>query len=306
MSDSKALEPKASSQQMTAYFPNESDWKMMLDVGAKAIKSGMLPLGIKTPEAAAIIALKARELNMPLMVGFAHIHVINGKPTLSAEMMQALARKNLPGLVINILESSSEKAIIEFIRPEAGSRPYKITFTIEDAKRADLLKNPTWTKYPGAMLWSRAVAAGLRKVCPEALIGVSYTPEELGANVDAEGNVIHTTGRHVHEPHVVPVTSASASSQPAQTEDEDRKNLLKSITKLMEELDIDPARAQRICSEECGATSLKTASHESLTKFFTILMKEKNVREHPPATKTEEDKDPDSFFNFGNSSKETK
>lgn len=188
---------KQNSHAMQSYFPSDADWRMMLDIGTKALKSGMLPQGIKTPEAAAIIALKARELGMPLMVGFAHIAVINGKPTLSAEMMQAVARKNLPGLSINLIESSNEKASVEITRPEPGSKAYTLTFTMDDAKKADLLKNNVWSKYPAAMLWSRAISAALRKICPDALMGVSYTPEELGADVDENGHVIHTTGKVV-------------------------------------------------------------------------------------------------------------
>jgi ERCC4-type nuclease len=270
-------------QPVQAYFPNEADWRMMLDVGNKALKSGMLPAGIKSPEAAAIIALKARELNMPLMVGFAHIHVINGKPTLSAEMMQALARKNLPGLVINIIESTNEKATVEIIRPEPGSKSYKLTFTIEDAKKAELTKNLTWSKYPAAMLWSRAVSAGLRKVCPEALIGVSYTPEEMGAQVDQDGNVIHTTGKRVEEHGEQPAAAVVHPITPKQpAEDPAKKLVIRGISDLMKELAISPEDAQHVLQSECGADSLKTATLDQLQKFHAILKQEKETIQKTP------------------------
>jgi hypothetical protein len=49
------------------------------------------------------------------------------------------------------------------------------------AERAGLLKNPTWKAYPEAMLFSRALTAGMRTHCPDALGGhPAYTPEELG------------------------------------------------------------------------------------------------------------------------------
>lgn len=180
-----------------AYFPTESDWKMMLSWGTSALKSGFLPSSIKSPEAAAIIALKGRELGIPFMVAVSHIHIISGKPTLSAELMQALAKRNLTGLVINIIESTEQQAIVEFIRPEKDAKAFRSTFTMDNAKTADLLKNDVWRKYPTAMLWSRAISAGLRKVCPEALMGISYTPEELGEEVNEQGEVIETTGRKI-------------------------------------------------------------------------------------------------------------
>lgn len=263
-----------------AYFPTESDWRMMREIGNQALRSGMLPAEIKSPEAAAIIALKARELGMPVMVGFAHIHVIKGKPTLSAEMMQALARRNLPGLVINIVESTNDKASVEFIRPEPGSKPFKITFTLEDAKKAEITNNPSWKKYPAAMLWSRAVSSGLRKVCPEALMGVSYTPEEMGAHVDESGHVIPTTGREIPEDSSSPPAGPKPIPKPSPEEIEHNqtiRNTLFVITSLMKELQIDNQTAQQVLQDDCGATSLKTATLDQLNKFHHILMKEKEA-----------------------------
>lgn len=187
-------------QTMEVYIPTEVDWNFMVKWGQQAVKTRMLPSSISTPEAAAIIVLKGRELGLSFMTSIAHIHVINGKPSMSAELIQGLARKNLPGLVINIIESDDKVAKIEFIRPEKGAKPYVQTFTMDQAVAAKLTAKDVWKQYPAAMLWSRAVTAGLRKVCPEALMGVSYTAEELGANVDVEGNIIETTSRQMIEP----------------------------------------------------------------------------------------------------------
>ena len=57
-------------------------------------------------------------------------------------------------------------------------------FTIEMAERAGLTKSPTWRSYPEAMLFSRALTAGMRTHCPDALGGnPAYTPDELGGDV---------------------------------------------------------------------------------------------------------------------------
>ncbi len=63
-------------------------------------------------------------------------------------------------------------------------------FSIDDAKRANLLNNPTWKNYPRNMLYARAMSNGQRWFAPDALGVVGYLPEELGASVDAEGNVL--------------------------------------------------------------------------------------------------------------------
>lgn len=197
MSDQKDLVVHKETQQVGSYFPTQQEWNFMVQWGAQALKSRLLPSSISTPEAAAIVVLKGRELGISFMTSISQIYVINGKPGMSAELIQGLARKNLPGLVINILESTSKTAKIEFIRPEKGSKPFVQEFTMEEAIAAKLTSKDVWKQYPAAMLWSRCVTAGLRKVCPEALMGISHTPEELGANVDQEGNVIETTGKRV-------------------------------------------------------------------------------------------------------------
>ena len=51
--------------------------------------SGLAPDRM-TADQVAVVALKGRELGVPPMQALSHIHVIKGKPTLSAEMMRAL------------------------------------------------------------------------------------------------------------------------------------------------------------------------------------------------------------------------
>lgn len=282
------------SNQSTAvgsYIPTQSDWSFMVQWGQQAIKSKMLPTAINTPEAAAIIILKGRELGLPFMTSISHIHVINGKPCMSAELIQGLARKNLPGLVINILESDSNVAKIEFIRPEKGSKPFIQSFSIEDAKRAELLRNPTWTKYPTAMLWSRAVTAGLRKICPEALMGVSYTPEELGANVDEEGNVIETTGRHVTASQAPkPPQTSSSSNSGTQASSEKEMDLLKrkvegqKIKHLKTELDISDDEMKVQVFGMFKTDDFRVLTLAQLGEITSILESEKQIRAQAPKT----------------------
>jgi hypothetical protein len=65
-------------------------------------------------------------------------------------------------------------------------------FTIEMAERAGLTADKPgqrgispWKAYPEAMLFSRALTAGMRTHCPDALGGhTAYTPDELGAAAD--------------------------------------------------------------------------------------------------------------------------
>jgi hypothetical protein len=101
-------------------------------------------------------------------------HIISGKPTLKAEAM--LARFQQAGGRVEWHEYTIESVSGTFTHPQAGS--LKVTWTIQDAKRAGLLGNPTWQKYPRQMLRNRVTAEGIRSTYPGVLSGC-YTPEEI-------------------------------------------------------------------------------------------------------------------------------
>jgi len=169
-------------------FPTQAEWAMLKEQATMAVKSGLLPRAVDTPEKAIIIALKGRELGIPPMQAFSHIHIVDGKPTMSAEMMLALIYKNAAGAVVNYVESTDKKCAIEARRH--GHNAAIFTYTIEEAKLAGLLNKKNWQSYPAAMLRARAVAIVARAVFPDAIQGCSHTPEELGAEVNDEGEVI--------------------------------------------------------------------------------------------------------------------
>lgn len=168
--------------------PSETEWATLKSQAQMAVSSGFLPSSVNTPEKAVIIALKGRELGIPMMQAYSSIHVISGKPSASAELMMALIYKNCPGAIVNYINNDNESCEIEAIRP--GGKPALFSFSMSDAKDAGLLSNPTWKKYPRAMLRSRCVSEMARAVFPDAIMGVSYTPEELGAEVTEEGEVL--------------------------------------------------------------------------------------------------------------------
>ena len=63
-------------------------------------------------------------------------------------------------------------------------------FSIDDAKKAGLAGD-NWRKYPRNMLFARAMSNGVKWYCPNVFGGPVYSPDELGATIDAdEGSVI--------------------------------------------------------------------------------------------------------------------
>lgn len=169
-------------------LPDRDEWAQMKELANVAVKSGLLPATIKTPEAAAIIMLKGRELGIPPMVAFSHIHVIQGKPTMSAEIMLAYIRKDFPTAEINILETTDERCTIEAGRPGAKILT-KFMWDMNKARRMGLADKDNWKKQPGTMLRWRVITEMKRVIFPEVLLGIDYTPEELGATVSSQGIV---------------------------------------------------------------------------------------------------------------------
>jgi hypothetical protein len=251
-------------------------------MAASAVRSGFLPKGVNT-EGAAIIALKSRELGLPLMVGFAHIYIVNGKPGMSAELIQAQARKNLPGLTLNILETTNDKCTVQGKRPERDSKPVTLSFSIEDARKANLLTKDVWKQYPAAMLRSRAITALLRVLCPDALMGVSYTPEEMGANVDEEGRVvIETTSRPVETETPKVSTQENPPEPPPHVADAEFELKIKSeyqrISLLKKELGIADEDLKQAVYREYGVDDATKLSLDQLKGVVTMLEKESEAR----------------------------
>lgn len=196
-------------------IPSQSEFHTMKEMGQMAIKSGFLPSSIKTPEQAVVIILKGRELGMKPMQAFASIAVINGKPTISAEGMISLIYKNVQGAVIDFVKTDNAECEISAKRP--GGKKTKFSFTMDDAKRANLTGKGPWVTYPAAMLRARCISAMARALFADALSGVVYTPEELGADIDDDGNIIEETPAIV-APQINPLKEARAASS-ASTDD---------------------------------------------------------------------------------------
>ena len=159
-------------------------WEALRSKATAMVKSGFLPKAINTPEKAIAIIQAGQELGLGPMQAVRSIHVIDAKPTLSAELMAGLVYQRVPGGTLRVAESTSERCVVFAGRP--GHEPTRFAFTLEDAKRAGIGQKDVWHKYPRAMLRSRCVSEACRAVFPDATMGC-YTPEEMGAVVDEAG-----------------------------------------------------------------------------------------------------------------------
>ena len=135
-------------------------------------KSGLF--GVKDQaQALALMLLSQAEGRHPVLAARDY-HIISGSPALKSDTM--LARFQQAGGVVNWTTFTDTEVIGVFSHPSSPT-PVEIKWTIEMATKASLTNNPSWKKYPRAMLRARAVSEGVRTVHPGCLSGM-YTEEE--------------------------------------------------------------------------------------------------------------------------------
>lgn len=163
-------------------------WELMREQAAMLIKTQFLPSAIKTPEQAVMVMMKGRELGVPSLYALSNIVVIQGKPACSAELLQALIYRDHGDDALRFVEANNDYCTLEY-RRRSWKKAERYTFSIDDADRAGLMKNPTWKAYPAAMLRARCLSAVARMAFADS-IGGMYTPEELGASVTVVDGVV--------------------------------------------------------------------------------------------------------------------
>ena len=176
--------------QSSLSLPSESEFKSMMLQAEEFVNSGLMPPSIKSAAAAVVMIQKGRELRVPPMQAMTSIHVIQGKPTISAELMLALIYRDCPEAEITFTEISRDRCIIQ-ARRNKTKVIQEFSFDTQDAELAGLAYSNTWQKYPRAMRKARAITEMARTMFPDIIMGCSYTPEELGATLDVDGNVIN-------------------------------------------------------------------------------------------------------------------
>lgn len=142
---------------------------------------------------AVVKVLAGQELGFGPIASMTGVNIIKGRVTLSANLLAA-AIKRSGKYSYRVIEHTDKVCEIEF--SENGEVIGRSRFTMEDAKNAQL-NGDNWKKFPANMLFARAISNGAKWHCPDIFGGPIYTPDELGAAVDEEGDVIDATPRIV-------------------------------------------------------------------------------------------------------------
>ena len=145
----------------------------------KIAQSSLLPKQYQRNPANVLLALEyGTALGISPVVAMQQIHVIEGKPTASAQLIGGLVRQAGHKLRVEF-DDRTLTATATVIRSDDPDYEFKAVWTMDRAKAANLVNKGNWKTYPAAMLKARAITEVARDACPEALFGVAYTAEEL-------------------------------------------------------------------------------------------------------------------------------
>ncbi len=119
------------------------------------------------------------------------LHIVEGKIELSSGAMAALIKSS--GIYkFKIVTLTAERCELSWTERETPADKWEkagpnTIFTIEDAKRAGLIKPKSgWEKYPEDMCFARCLSRGFRRYCAELAAGAVYVQGEISDRVPVE------------------------------------------------------------------------------------------------------------------------
>ena len=176
------------------------------DYIARLAPSTILPTAYRGNAANAFVAAETgAALGLEPLQALASIAVINGRATLSSDLMAAVIRR--AGHTLRIVENSPESVTATLIRADDKTFKFEVTWDKDKAVKAGLWgQRGPWSQYPTQMLRARAITEVARQGASEALMGMIYSPEDFGATITDTGEVL--------EAEVIDDTPTPAPSKP--------------------------------------------------------------------------------------------
>ena len=189
--------------------PAEVSWKTAVRIA----NTPFVPTAFRgKPESVFAAVLYGEELGLGPMQSLNSIHVIEGKPSMSPELMRGLVAR--AGHRIDVKESSGDKVTLWGKRADTGSEA-TVSWSMKDAQLAGLAGRGAWKTYPRAMLLARATSELCRMLFADVVAGLSYTPEEAASIAGSEWNEVPVDPlQNAPEVTLLPEPPTTAPNQP--------------------------------------------------------------------------------------------
>ncbi len=157
------------------------------EIGGIFAKSGYFK-DVRDAAQAVVKIMYGKELGFSPVISMMGIHIIEGKPALSSNLMAGMVKRS-GKYDYRVVKLTDTECNLMFL--QGGQEVGPSNFSIADATKAGVVRaGGSWTKYPRNMLFARALSNGLKLYCPDLSMCPIYNPEELGAEVSEEGNVV--------------------------------------------------------------------------------------------------------------------
>ena len=169
---------------------------------------------VKSQAQAMVKVMAGAEIGLPPFASMSGIHIVNGKPTLGANLIATLV-KNDPRYDYRVKRSDNEACVLTWY--EGGKPVGESMFTIQEANAAGLTSKQTWKAYASDMLFARALTRGARRYAPGIFGGAPiYTPDEMGVDTDEDGHIVQGEVVNVTPPATQPTRATGNGQQQTQ------------------------------------------------------------------------------------------
>jgi hypothetical protein len=162
-----------------AYEPTDLDQAFRM--AQILVSSGLTPRGVDTPQKAFLIMAQGRELGLSTMQALGNIYVVEGKVSLSSDLMAAMVLKSSVCEYLRVIEMTPERAT--YAAKRKGGNEFRFSFSWEDATKAGLTGRATYKANPADMLRHRALSKCVRAVFPDVVAGL-YSRDEAEDIID--------------------------------------------------------------------------------------------------------------------------
>lgn len=161
----------------------ENSFNAAMKIAQTLAKSKVVPSTLqgKHEDVFAVLVMGA-EIGIKPMQALNSINVIQGRPTISPQLMMAMVRGRLPSSIIDIKQNQDTKSVtVKAARSkeelDAGLY-YEAVWDMDRATRMGLALKDNYQKQAKTMLTWRAVAEACRMQFPDVIMGL-YVPEEF-------------------------------------------------------------------------------------------------------------------------------
>ena len=159
--------------------PADLDARMRF-VTALADAGALPPAFRKRPADLLLVASYADALGLPFATALQTLFVVDGKVTLSAQLVASLVRRAGHRLRTDTSHDADGRPSVtaRVARSDDPDWEAVSTWDVARAERAGLAGKDTWRRYPEQMLRARATVEAAREACPEVLGGL-YLADEV-------------------------------------------------------------------------------------------------------------------------------